>query len=147
MLLLEKLMVKKDVNKVITFPSDVEYLEEIELASTKFAEKAGFDDSTIYDISIALTELVNNAIHHGNKNDKNKMVTVKFASDDKRISISISDEGKGFNISNLSDPLDPENIMAENGRGIYLVKALMDDVDYKSSETGTEIIIFKNKQS
>lgn len=139
-------MIKNDAkSKVISFPSDVEYLEKIEKASAKFATKNGFDDSAVYDISIALTELVNNAIHHGNKDDKSKMVTVKFDSNDKRISISISDEGGGFNISNINDPLDPENIMAEHGRGLYLVRALMDEVDYQFTEIGTEIIITKNK--
>lgn len=139
-------MIKNDAkSRVISFPSDVEYLEKIEKASAKFATKNGFDDSAVYDISIALTELVNNAIHHGNKDDKSKMVTVKFDSNDKRISISISDEGGGFNISNINDPLDPENIMAEHGRGLYLVRALMDEVDYQFTEIGTEIIITKNK--
>lgn len=139
-------MFKKDAkSEVVTFPSDVEYLEKVEKFSAAFASKAGFEDSVVYDISIALTELVNNAIHHGNKNDKSKNVTVKFGSDDKRIFISISDEGGGFNISNLNNPLDPKNILAENGRGLYLVKALMDDVDYKFTDSGTEIIISKNK--
>ena len=139
-------MAKKEANpEVITFPSDVEYLEKIEKISTRFAIKAGFDDSSVYDIAISLTELVNNAIHHGNKDDKNKNVTVTFSSDDKRVAISIADEGKGFNMTSLNDPLDPANIMAENGRGLYLVKALMDDVDYKFTDSGTEIIIFKNK--
>ena len=139
-------MAKKDLEpEVISFPSDVEYLEKIEKISTKFATDAGFEESAVYDISIALTELVNNAIHHGNKNDKSKKVTVIFGSDDKRVSISIADEGTGFNESSLNNPLEPENIMAENGRGLYLVRALMDDVDLKFSESGTEIIIFKNK--
>ena len=73
---------KTDQNQTITFPSDVEYLEKIEKTSAKIATSAGFDESTVDDISIALTELVNNAIHHGNKNDKNKIVTVSFTVDD-----------------------------------------------------------------
>ncbi len=139
-------MAKKDLEpEVVSFPSDVEYLEKIEKISTKFATKAGFDESAVFDISIALTELVNNAIHHGNKNDKNKKVTVKFSSDDKRVAISIADQGNGFNVSSLNNPLEPENIMSENGRGLYLVRELMDDVDLKFNKSGTEIIIFKNK--
>ena len=134
-----------DQNQTISFPSDVEYLEKIEKTSAEIASAAGFDESTVDDISIALTELVNNAIHHGNKNDLNKIVTVSFKVDEKKLSISISDQGQGFSPSTISDPVHPDNLMADNGRGIYLVKALMDDVDYKISETGTEVTISKNK--
>jgi serine/threonine-protein kinase RsbW len=134
-----------DLTKTIQFPSDVEYLEKIEKTSAKIAADAGFDESTVDDISIALTELVNNAIHHGNQNDRNKIVTVSFTVDEKKISISISDQGHGFSPASISDPVHPDNLMADNGRGIYLVKALMDNVDYKISDAGTEVIIIKNK--
>jgi serine/threonine-protein kinase RsbW len=136
---------KSNNKKSLTFPSDVEYLEKIERMSSEIASNAGFDESTVDDLSIALTELVNNAIHHGNKNDANKNVTVTFIVEKSKIIISVADEGGGFSPNNLSDPLHPDNIMADSGRGIYLVKALMDDVDYKISESGTEVIITKNK--
>ena len=136
---------KLDNKQTISFPSDVEYLEKIEKTSAKIASKAGFDESTVDDISIALTELVNNAIHHGNKNDTNKKVIVSFSVDEKKLSISISDEGAGFSPTSISNPVHPDNLMADNGRGIYLVRALMDNVEYKISETGTEVIISKNK--
>jgi len=136
---------KTSQNKTISFPSDVEYLEKIEKTSAKIAADAGFDESTVDDISIALTELVNNAIHHGNKNDIKKIVTVTFIVDDTKLSISISDQGNGFSPNAISDPIHPDNLMADNGRGIYLVKALMDKVDYKISEEGTEVTISKNK--
>ena len=136
---------KTNQNQTFSFPSDVEYLEKIEKASSKIAMEAGFDESTVDDISIALTELVNNAIHHGNKNDVNKKVTVSFEVDDKKITISISDQGRGFSPNSVSDPIHPDNLMADNGRGIYLVRALMDDVDYKINETGTKVVISKNK--
>jgi len=136
---------KTNQNQTFSFPSDVEYLEKIEKTSAKIASAAGFDESTVDDISIALTELVNNAIHHGNDNDVNKTVTVSFKVDEKKLSISISDEGQGFSPKDISDPVHPDNLMADNGRGIYLVKALMDAVDYKISETGTQVTISKNK--
>ena len=136
---------KTSQQKTITFPSDVEYLEKIEKTSAKIAADAGFDESTVDDISIALTELVNNAIHHGNKNDISKIVTVTFIVDDTKLSISISDQGAGFSPNTISDPIHPDNLMADNGRGIYLVRALMDNVDYKINEKGTQVTISKNK--
>ena len=129
----------------MTFPSDAEYLEKIEKMSSDIATKAGFDESTVDDLSIALTELVNNAIHHGNRNDVNKSVTVTFKVDETKITISVTDEGNGFSPNNISDPLHPDNLMADSGRGIYLVRALMDEVDYKITAKGTKVIIIKNK--
>jgi serine/threonine-protein kinase RsbW len=131
--------------ETISFPSDVGYLEKIEKVSAKFTTGIGFADSDVDDISIALTELVNNAIHHGNKNDKNKKVTVRFYFKDGILSVSITDEGEGFSPDTINDPLHPDNIMAESGRGLYLVRSLMDDVNYNISKKGTEIVMFKKK--
>jgi len=131
--------------ETISFPSDVEYLDTIEKVSAKFTASVGFDESDVDDISIALTELVNNAIHHGNKNDKSKKVTVIFTFEDDCLSIRIIDEGNGFKPESIDDPLHPDNIMAESGRGLYLVKALMDNVDYNITQSGTEIIMYKKK--
>lgn len=129
--------------KTYTFPSSIEYLEKVESLSVKIAQKAGFNESTIDDLSIALTELVNNAIHHGNKDDITKNVTVTFDLDQKNLRISIRDEGGGFDPNQLKNPLDPENLLAESGRGLYLVKALMDDIQFSITDEGTEITIVK----
>ncbi len=129
----------------ITFPSSVEYLEKVESMSSEIAQEAGFNESLIDDISIALTELVNNAIHHGNQDDKAKKVTVNFYVYSDHIVIGIRDEGQGFKPDEINDPLHPDNIMSESGRGIYLVKALMDSLEYQITENGTEVFISKNK--
>lgn len=131
--------------KTYTFPSSIDYLEKVESLSVKIARKAGFNESTIDDLSIALTELVNNAIHHGNKDDITKNVTVTFDLDHKNLRISIKDEGEGFNPDQLKNPLDPENLMAESGRGLYLVRALMDDIKFKTTDEGTEVTITKHR--
>jgi len=136
---------KKPASKtqIYTFPSSIEYLEKVEALSVKIATKAGFDESDIDDLSISLTELVNNAIHHGNRDDITKNVTVTFDVDQKKLTISIKDEGTGFNPNRLRNPLDPENLLAEDGRGLYLVRELTDDLEFKISKSGTEIIISK----
>ncbi len=131
-------------SKTIRFPSLIENLEKIEKESTEIAKDAGFDESTIDDISIALTELVNNAIHHANKDNPEKEVIVVFNVEKNGITISITDEGEGFSPKNVSNPLDPENLLADSGRGLYLVEALMDEVEYKITDLGTEVIIKKN---
>jgi len=132
-----------NISKVITFPSRIENLEKIEQISSQIAFDAGFDESTVDDISIALTELVNNAIHHSNKDNPDKNVTVAFKADNEKLQVSIRDEGEGFSPTNVGNPLDPDNLMADSGRGLYLVEALMDDVEFKISEKGSEVIIIK----
>ncbi|KAA3616949.1 MAG: ATP-binding protein [Calditrichaeota bacterium] len=136
-----------NISKTISFPSIIDNLEKIEQMSSKIALDIGFDESTVDDISIALTELVNNAIHHANKDNPDKKVTVSFKSDDEKLTISILDEGEGFSPTNIGNPLDPDNLMSDSGRGLYLVEALMDSVEYKISKTGTEAIITKNLES
>ena len=128
------------------FPSSIEHLDQIERISSEIARRAGFAPSTVDDISIALTELVNNAIHHGNKDDTDKTVTVTFTLTEEALRIAIRDEGEGFQREKLNNPLHPENLMADNGRGIYLVEALMDEVRYNFSDQGTEVIIIKKRK-
>lgn len=133
-----------NISKTVRFPSRIENLEKIEQVSSKIASDAGFAESTVDDISIALTELVNNAIHHANKDNPYKKVTVVFTVGKDKLTISVRDEGNGFSPKNVGNPLEPNNIMSDSGRGLYLVEALMDDVEFKISKTGTEVIISKN---
>lgn len=133
---------KKDKYTYI-FPSSIDYLEKIEAISEKIAGDIGMDESSSDDLSIAVTELVNNAIHHGNKDDKSKKVTVTFSPGKKQIKVSIRDEGNGFIPEKVKDPVAPENLLAESGRGIYLVRALMDDLKINITGSGSEIVIIK----
>lgn len=128
----------------ITFPSSTDYLPEVESVSSKIATEAGFGDSTIDDLSIAITELFNNAILHGNKNDASKNIAITYTCNETHLIVSIKDEGTGFTPEKIRDPLAPENLLAENGRGIYLAKNLMDDVKFNFSDQGTEVLIFKS---
>ena len=82
-------------------------------------------------ILVALTEAVNNAIHHGNKANPQKMVFVSFESDEKELSFTIKDQGEGFDFNSLPDPTDPENIEKPNGRGVFLMKHLADNMEFK----------------
>lgn len=79
---------------------------------------------------IALTEAVNNAIKHGNQEDPNKMVNLEYSASADEIEFKIKDEGKGFDYDNLPDPTDPKNIENPNGRGVFLMKNLADEVEF-----------------
>ena len=94
---------------------------------------------------IAVTEVVINAIVHGNKLDENKMVRIFIDYDDNEMKIKICDEGNGYDFSKTPDPTLDENIMKTSGRGMFIVKSLFEDVEYKKTEKGTEITIIIKK--
>ena len=87
-------------------------------------------DDTVADLAIAVTELVNNAIKHGNKKDESKRVTVLLKIRDGEAEATISDEGTGFNPDNIPNPVAEENLLKEIGRGIFIVRSLMDNVEF-----------------
>ena len=92
---------------------------------------------------IAATEAISNAIIHGNKNNPQKKVTIVVKGLADRIEIHVRDEGNGFEPGKLANPLAPENLLRESGRGIFILKSLMDKIDYRFLSTGTEIVLTK----
>ena len=97
-------------------------------------------DQDVYgNVLIAVTEAVNNAIIHGNKNDKSKSIVVRVLSAEDAVTFSIKDEGRGFDFENLPDPTAPENLEKENGRGIFLMKSLSDAVEF--SDGGSQVSV------
>ncbi len=130
----------------LKFSSDIKYLENVEELSSKVSRYAKLSDSDSDDLGIVTTELVNNAIHHGNNNDPDKLVHIVFTVDQEKIELRIIDQGSGFNPDRLKDPLAPENLLNESGRGIFLIRNLMDGLEFKFSDTGTETIVTKNLQ-
>lgn len=127
----------------VAFPSNIKYLEDVERLTTKIASELKFKESVRDDLSIAVTELFNNALHHGNKGDETKKIVVTFQIQNNALYISVKDEGEGFEPEKLRDPLLPENIYDVSGRGIYLVKQLVDDLKFNITENGSEITIIK----
>jgi serine/threonine-protein kinase RsbW len=83
------------------------------------------------DVEIALREAVANAIIHGNHEDRRKHVHVTCRCEPDEVSIAVKDEGEGFEIDNVPDPTAPENIGSAHGRGIYVMKALMDEIRFE----------------
>ncbi len=83
------------------------------------------------DVEIALREALANAIIHGNHQDPLKHVYVRWCCKPDEVSIAVKDEGQGFDINTITDPTGPENIGSVHGRGIYLMKAVMDEVRFE----------------
>lgn len=131
---------------MIIVPSNTEHLADVDLFVEGILRGFGVDESTIADIAISVSELVNNAICHGNKLQEEKRVTVKVGKADSMVNISVSDQGSGFNPVTISDPLAEENLMKDVGRGVFIVKQLMDSVEITPSPEGTTVLIKKTIQ-
>ncbi|MCC6370966.1 MAG: ATP-binding protein [Bacteroidia bacterium] len=88
---------------------------------------------------IAVTEAVNNAIHHGNQDDPDKYVRIGFESDEEVLVFSIIDEGKGFDPTSLPDPTDPANLDKVSGRGVFLMSNLADSIKFE--DNGRKVLL------
>ncbi|MBS1558286.1 MAG: ATP-binding protein [Bacteroidetes bacterium] len=132
-------------NISIEVPSLSENIRIIESFIDNAKEKYRFDDDIYGNIMIAVTEAVNNAIRHGNKNDSSKNVTISLSFEDGLIKFKISDEGNGFDYHNLPDPTAPENIEKPGGRGIFLMKHLSDEVTFKDKGRVVELNFYINQ--
>jgi len=96
-------------------------------------------DDQFFNLVIAMTESVNNAIVHGNKLDPSKRVRYSLECRDDGIHCVIEDEGEGFDPSEIGDPLAPENLLRESGRGMFLIRVLMRDVHVENTGRGSRM--------
>jgi serine/threonine-protein kinase RsbW len=124
--------------------STLESVNQAEEVATKIAAKIGFDEEDVNRISMAVREAAVNAVLHGNAYDPAKKVTFGFENTGGALVITVSDEGKGLNPDIIPDPLAPENLLKQSGRGIFLIRAFMDEVRIRSLEPGTEVTMIKN---
>ncbi len=129
---------------MISIPSSLEYLTNIDDFIEGILRGFEVEESTIADIAISVSELVNNSVSHGNKSDDGKTVSVSIAKKGNDIEIKIEDQGQGFDPRAISNPLDEENLLKDTGRGIFIVNALMDKVDVQTTKDGTITTITKS---
>jgi len=130
-------------NKIV-IPSDQTLIAKVDEFVESRLRDRNVDDSIIADIAICATEVVNNGIIHGNKDNREKTVTLEmiFASDE--VTITVTDQGEYFNPAEVASPVDDANLMREVGRGIFIVKNLMDQVDIEQANGGgTRVILIK----
>ena len=114
-----------------TLPSDVAIVSPFVDQLMAFISKFRPADESNYEIELALREALVNAIVHGNQNNASKRIYVSCrCSSDGHVSITIEDEGNGFEHNSVADPTSADNLLRTNGRGIYLIRTLMDEVDF-----------------
>ncbi len=136
-----------EVNKngnTISIPSSPDYIASVDEFLENWLRERNIPEDTIADLAIAVTELVNNAIKHGNKKDVSKTGDRLLSYVDGEAQATISDQGPGFNPDNVPNPVAEENLLKEIGRGIFIVRSLMDDVRFAfPSGGGTQVTITK----
>jgi serine/threonine-protein kinase RsbW len=123
--------------------SNMDSVAEIEAAADKLAQEAGLDEDTRFHVAMAVREAAVNAVLHGNDYDPAKQVEVSLENTGSALVFVIADQGKGVDLDALPDPLAPENLLRGTGRGIFLIRSLMDEVHFRQLNPGTELTLVK----
>jgi serine/threonine-protein kinase RsbW len=129
----------------ITLDTHVESVNLAEEMCLRVAEAAGFGEDDCYRIGMSVREGVINAFHYGNQERPEKKIHVAVDLTTDKMIIHVVDEGKGFDLSSVPDPVAEENLLSTSGRGIFLMRAFMDEFEVVSGKTGGAEIIMSKK--
>jgi serine/threonine-protein kinase RsbW len=119
-------------------------VSEVEALAEKVAAEAGLDEDSAFHVTMAVREAAVNAVLHGNEYDPDKQITFKYENDGKSLIFTVTDEGRGVDPESLPDPRDPENLLRGTGRGIFLIRSMMDEVHFRQLHPGTELTLVKH---
>jgi len=117
----------------LSIPSHLTYLYDVERFMHLYLSDGAFPEALFGTITLTVCESVNNAICHGNNHDINKLVEIRVERDSNSICIEIEDEGAGFDVHDIPDPTEVNNIRNERGRGIFIIRNLADDVEFSNN--------------
>jgi serine/threonine-protein kinase RsbW len=132
----------------VSIGSALEYLDLIQTITDSITRMMGFEEDSAHWIGMSVRESVTNAIQHGNKLDQSKRVEIRYEVEPDQLAIFVRDQGIGFKVENLPNPLDPENLLKPSGRGIFYIRSFMDKVEFRTpSQGGTEILMVKKISS
>jgi serine/threonine-protein kinase RsbW len=114
----------------LCIPSRTEHLALVNRVAEEIAEQLSMTQDDRDAVATSVIEAATNAIQHGNRNDASKKVTIRFVVLPGRLEVTVKDQGSGFDPDAVDDPLKPENLLRERGRGVYLIRAFMDEVRF-----------------
>jgi serine/threonine-protein kinase RsbW len=117
---------------------------EVEAAAEQLAVEAGLDEDQRFHIAMAVREAAVNAVLHGNEYDPTRKIEASFENNGTDLIFTIADEGCGFDPNKIPDPLAEENLLRGTGRGIFLIRSLMDEVHFRQLHPGTELTLVKH---
>jgi serine/threonine-protein kinase RsbW len=128
----------------LVLPSHIEAVADAAAAGTDFIRNCGVSEEVSFGIEMALREAVTNAMVHGNQEDESKSVEVIFNCHDNELEIEVRDQGEGFDPAKVPDPTNAENLLKTSGRGIFLMRTFMDEVEWLNRpEGGTAVRMMK----
>lgn len=120
----------------LVLPSHIEAVANAAAAASDFVKSCGVDEQTAFGIDMAVREAVTNAMVHGNQEDETKSVEVILNCLGNALEIEIRDQGDGFDPADVPDPTEPANILKTSGRGIFLMRSFMDEVEWLARPDG-----------
>ncbi len=124
--------------------SSLQSVDGAEQMALDVAREIGFPEDELHKISMAVREAVVNAVVHGNRYSANKRVHLEVAGEPDRMTVVVTDEGAGFDLSAIPDPLAEENLLHQSGRGILLIRAFVDEFSAgRGSPAGTAVKMVK----
>ena len=129
----------------VTLDTQLESVDLAENIVTRVAEAAGFGEDDLHKLGMAVREGVINAYNYGNCQDKRKKIHLSLEFEPEMMVVHIVDEGCGFELSEIEDPLAEENLLRTSGRGIFLMKAFMDDLAVRRGPTGGADLVLSKK--
>jgi serine/threonine-protein kinase RsbW len=128
----------------LVLPSHIEAVADAAAAMTDFLRNCGVSEELSFGIEMAVRESVTNAMVHGNQEDESKSVEVIFNCHDNELEIEVRDQGEGFDPANVPDPTNAENLLKTSGRGIFLMRTFMDEIEWRNRpEGGTAVRMTK----
>lgn len=125
--------------------STLESVDRAEEMVVEAAKRAAINEDDALSLGMAVRECTVNAVVHGNRYNANKKVHLTIARTSEQLIIKVADEGEGFELADLPDPVAEENLLRHSGRGIFIIRAFTDDFQVRRmSPTGTEVTLTKN---
>jgi len=128
----------------VTLDTQLESVDLAENIVTRVAEAAGFGEDDVHKLGMAVREGVINAYNYGNCQDKKKKILLAVEFEPEQMVVHVIDEGCGFELSDVADPLAEENLLRTSGRGLFLMRAFLDDLAVRRGPTGgADLVMYK----
>jgi serine/threonine-protein kinase RsbW len=130
---------------LLRLPSRIEAVNEAAATVARLLSNLGITDDDSFGIDVAVREAVSNAVVHGNQEVESKVVELSLKASPEAVEILVHDEGAGFRPEDVPDPTETDNILKTSGRGIFLMRNFMDEVEwFIKPQGGTTVRLFKN---
>jgi serine/threonine-protein kinase RsbW len=128
----------------VTLETAWQTIDLAQLMTQRLAEALGYDETEVHHVAMSVREGIINALHYGNRMQRDKQIFLSYTFEPDRLVIRLLDQGGGFELADVADPLAEENLLKSSGRGLLLVRAFMDDVRVgQGAQGGAELVLVK----